>query len=44
VVRSIFNGTWPDLFTFPIEAIEQAQILSHPKGSVELLKLLSGKL
>jgi hypothetical protein len=44
VVRSIFAGTLPDLSRFPIENIERVQILSHPKGSAQLLKLLSGTL
>jgi hypothetical protein len=41
VVLSIFNGTLPDLSKFPIENVERGQILSQPKGSAELLKLLS---
>jgi hypothetical protein len=41
VVMSIFTGTLPDLSKFPIENIERGQILSQPKGSAELLKLLS---
>jgi hypothetical protein len=41
VVLSIFEGTLSGLSAFPIENVERAQILSQPKGSDELLKLLS---
>jgi hypothetical protein len=41
VVSSIFDGTLPTLSKFPIENVEQSQILSLPKGSDELLDLLS---
>jgi hypothetical protein len=40
MVRGIFNGTLLSLSKFPIENIERGQILSQPKGSDELLKLL----
>jgi hypothetical protein len=44
VVSSIFNGTLSGLSKFPIENVERVQILSQPKGSDELLKLLSSAL
>jgi hypothetical protein len=44
IVLSIFNGTLPSLSKFPIENVERGQILSQPKGSDELLKLLSSSL
>jgi hypothetical protein len=40
VVLSIFNGTLSGSSKFPIENVERVQILSQPKGSDELLKLL----
>jgi hypothetical protein len=40
VVLSIFNGSLSDLSKFPIENVERVQILSQPKGSDQLLKLL----
>jgi hypothetical protein len=44
VVLSIFNGTLSGSSKFPIENVERVQILSQPKGSDELLKLLSSAL
>jgi hypothetical protein len=44
IVLSIFHGTLSGLSKFPIENVERVQILSQPKGSDELLKLLSSAL
>jgi hypothetical protein len=40
IVVNIFNGTMSGLSKFPIENVERSRILSQPKGSDELLKLL----
>jgi len=40
VVLSIFDGSLFGLSKFPIENVERVHILSQPKGSDELLKLL----
>jgi len=41
VVDSIIRGTVLHSGTFPIENVEQRQILELPKGSSQLLRLLS---
>jgi hypothetical protein len=41
IVSSIFHGTLSNLSPFSIEKVELAQILSQPKGSDELFKLLA---
>jgi hypothetical protein len=44
VVLSIFNGTLSETSKFSIENIGRDQIISQPKGSDQLLKLLSSPL